>query len=108
GPARQDPAAERAWFRSGLANVGGLESLRSPGHLALDPISLGQALGGLGPNGVEVAEPVLAPLLGYEAVPLRIVEPLDGTLCHRLYLSGEADASVKPRQHGGGPLCSGG
>src|SRR4029453_9604693 len=101
-------SAERAWFRSGLANVGGLESLRSPGHLELDPISLGQALEALGLNGVEMHEHVLATLLGYEAVPLRIVEPLDGTLCHRLYLSGEADASVKPRHHGGEPCVRGG
>src|SRR3990172_2460755 len=106
GPLNRDPA-----FRVtlgallGLANVGGLEPLRALGHLELDLIALGQALEALGLNGVEMHEHVLATLLGNEAIPLRIVEPLDCTLCHRpLPLSVEAFASVKPRHHGGGVL----
>src|SRR5512146_780355 len=83
-----------------LTNVGGLEPLRALGHLEFDLVALGQALEALSLDGVEVHEHILASLLGDEAVALRIVEPLDGTLCHRHYLSCEACASVKPRHHG--------
>src|SRR3990167_5082433 len=83
GPPRGDPAFRFALVMpSGLAHVGGLEPLRAPGHLELDPIALGQALEALGLNGAEMHEHVLATLLGNEAVPLRVVEPLDRTLCH--------------------------
>src|SRR5260370_4634127 len=89
---------------SGLPNVGGLEPLRALGHLEFDLVTLGQALEALALDGVEVHEHVLASLLGDEAVALRVVEPLDRTLCPRHYLSCEACASVKPHHHGGGGL----
>src|SRR5574342_430752 len=94
---------------SGLADVGGLKPLGAPGHLELDLVALGQALEALSLDGVEMHEHVFAALLGDEAVPLRVVEPLDCTLCHGpLPLSSEARASVKPRHHGGGSSVSGG
>src|SRR5262249_36737567 len=67
---------------SDLADVRGLEPLRAPRHLELHAITLGQALEAVGLDGAEVHEHVLAILLGDEAVPLRVVEPLDLTLCH--------------------------
>src|SRR5215469_17763033 len=94
---------------SGLPNVGGLETLRPPGYLELDLIALGQALEALGLNGAEMHEHVVATLLSDETVALRIVEPLDCTLCHRqLPRYSEALASVMPRHNGGGPSGSGG
>ena len=78
GPLGRDPAFRLTLgLLSGLADVGGLESLRTLGDLELDLIALAQALEALGLNGVEVHEHVVAALLGNEAVPLRIVEPLD-------------------------------
>jgi hypothetical protein len=46
----------------------------------LDTLALGQALEALGLDDAEVDEHVLAALLGDEAVPLRVVEPLDRAL----------------------------
>src|SRR5215470_16094860 len=88
-----------------LADVGGLEPLRAPAHLALDPITLGQALEARSLDGAEVHEHILATLLGDETEPLRIVEPLHAALSHLyLPLSCEAFASVMPHHHGGGAL----
>src|SRR4029453_19642285 len=67
-------------------NVRGLQPLGPASDLELDPIPLGQALEALSLNGAEVHEHVLATLLGDEAVPLRVVEPLDRTLSHLYYL----------------------
>src|SRR5215510_14413964 len=88
-----------------FADVGGLEPLGAPGHLELDPLTLGQALESRSLNGAEVHEHILATLLRDETEPLRIVEPLHAALSH-LYrpLSFEACASVMPHHHGGGAL----
>src|SRR5262245_35683568 len=88
-----------------LADVGGLEPLRPLGHLELDLVTLGQALEALGLDGVEMHEHVVARLLGDEAIALRVVEPLDRSLCHEpLPLCSGAGAPVDPRHHGGGAL----
>src|SRR4029453_8114475 len=88
-----------------LADVRSLEALRTPGHLELNSIALGQALEALGLNGAEMHEHVLAILLRDETIPLRIVEPLHVTLSHLLTSFREAsNASVIPRHHDGGAL----
>src|SRR5215831_4746867 len=112
GPGAGGNAAGRAPMRGpalglslDLADVGGLEPLRAPAHLELDPITLGQALEARSLNGAEVHEHILATLLGDETEPLRIVEPLHAALSHLyLPLSCEACASVMPHHHGGGAL----
>src|SRR5262244_2809585 len=112
GPGAGGNAAGRAPMRGpalglslDLADVGGLEPLRAPAHLELDPITLGQALEARSLNGAEVHEHILATLLGDETEPLRIVEPLHAALSHLyLPLSREACASVMPHHHGGGAL----
>src|SRR5262245_34567935 len=88
-----------------LAHVRGLESLGALGDLELDLVSLSQALEPLGLDGAEVHEYVLAILLGDEAVPLRVVEPLHAALSHLcLPLLLRLCASVMPHHHGGGVL----
>ena len=83
GPPSGDPASGfNAGFALDLADVGGLEPLGALGHLELDLIALGEALEALRLDGVEVHEHVVASLLGDEAVALRVVEPLDRSLCH--------------------------
>src|SRR6266496_2040929 len=68
--------------RLGFADVRRLQPLRAFGDFELDLVALGQALEALCLNGAVVDEDILAALDLDEAVPLRIVEPLDGTLCH--------------------------
>src|SRR3979409_1297171 len=72
-----------------LAGVRGPGPPRPLGPLELDLVALRQALEALALDGVEVHEHILASLLGDETVALRIIEPLDRTLCHRraLFLS---------------------
>src|SRR5207247_10934307 len=92
-----------------LADVGGLEPLGPLGDLELDLVPLDQALETLSLDGAEMHEHVLAILLGDEAVPLRIVEPLHVTLSHLSATSSlEACASVIPHHYGGAvrPTCS--
>src|SRR6266498_108672 len=106
GSLRRDPAFRLTLgLVSGLANVGGLDSLRAPRHFELDLVTLGQALEALGLDGAEVHEHVLAVFLGDKAIPLRIVEPFHASLSHLyLPLSSEACASVMPRHHDGAAL----
>src|SRR5215831_17032843 len=65
-----------------LADVRSLQPLGALAHLELDLVPLDQALEALGLDSAEVDEHVLAILLGDEAIPLRIVEPLHMTLRH--------------------------
>src|SRR6266545_6228930 len=105
GSLRRDPAFRLTLgLVSGLANVGGLDSLRAPRHFELDLVTLGQALEALGLDGAEVHEHVLAVFLGDKAIPLRIVEPLHASLSHFYDLSLRRTASVMPRHHDGGAL----
>src|SRR5207237_4137399 len=71
----------------GLANVRGLETLGAACHLELHLVAFRQTLEALRGDGAEVDEDVLAALLGDEAEALRIVEPLDSTVCHDSNLS---------------------
>src|SRR5262249_51549148 len=102
------PSIGRGFLRR-ATDVRGLEPLGPPADLELDPIPFGQALEALSLDGAEVHEHVLATLLGDEAVPLRIVEPLDRTLSHLylLFLRGSY-APVIPRHHDGAPSRYGG
>src|SRR6266545_8363178 len=68
--------------RLGLSDVGGLETLRAPGHLELDPIAFAEALEARGLDGAEVDEHVLAALLRDEPETFCIVEPLHCAACH--------------------------
>src|SRR6266851_5626535 len=68
--------------RLGFADVRRLQPLRAFGDFELDFVALGQALEALCLDGAVVDEDILAALDLDEAVPLRIVEPFDGTLCH--------------------------
>jgi hypothetical protein len=66
------------------AHVLGLETLRASLHLELDGLTLLQAAETLNLNGGLVAEHIFAPvILLDEAKALRVIEPLDSTLCHR-------------------------
>src|SRR5205807_2279839 len=67
-----------------LANVRGLETLGAACHLELHLVTFRQTLEALRGDGAEVDEDVLAALLRDEAEALRIVEPLDSTVCHTL------------------------
>src|ERR671931_345157 len=71
----------------GLANVRGLETLGAACHLELHLVTFRQTLEALRGDGAEVDEDVFAALLRDEAESLRIVEPLDSTVCHDLNLS---------------------
>src|SRR6266571_8498369 len=71
----------------GLANVRGLETLGTACHLELHLVTFRQTLEALRGDGAEVDEDVLAALLRDEAEALRIVEPLDSTVCHDSNLS---------------------
>src|SRR5262249_39950336 len=66
----------------GLANVGGLQPLGPLGDLELHLVTLRQTLEALGLDGAVVDEDILPALDLDEAIPLRVVEPLDRTLCH--------------------------
>src|SRR5262245_19757253 len=78
-----DPGSHsEAANRSGLADVGGLKSLRAARDLELHTVALGQALESGSLDGAVVDEHVLAALLRDEAESLRIVEPLHCSLCH--------------------------
>src|SRR5262249_51710141 len=83
GP-RSTGARRQMPTRLHLADVRSLKALGPPGDLELDPVALDQALEALSLDGAEVHEHVLAVLLGDEAVPLRVVEPLHVTLSHLL------------------------
>src|SRR5260370_14678315 len=76
------PSSVQRGEQLGLADVGRLEPLRALGDLELDLVALGQALEALGLNAAVVDEHILATLHLDEAVPFRVVEPLDGALCH--------------------------
>src|SRR5215472_15242202 len=105
GRAPESPGPGQGLLSLDLADVGGLEPLRTPTHLELDPVTLGQTLESGSLNGAEVHEHILATLLRDETEPLRIVEPLHAALSHLyLPLSREACASVMPHHHGGGAL----
>src|SRR5215470_11173041 len=105
GPGPGNPGPGQGLLSLDLTDVGGLEPLRTPAHLELDPVTLGQTLESGSLNGAEVHEHVLATLLRDETEPLRIVEPLHAALSHLyLPLSREACASVMPHHHGGGAL----
>src|SRR5262245_16230181 len=66
----------------GLADVGGLETLRAARHLEFHPVPFAEALEPAGLDGAEVNEHVLAAFLCDEPEPLRIVEPLHGSARH--------------------------
>src|ERR1700722_8833221 len=66
-----------------LGDVGGLKTLGSLHHLEVDLLALGERLESVALDGGEVNENVLATLLLDEPEPLRIVEPLHASLCHR-------------------------
>ncbi len=61
-----------------------MESLRARLDLELDLLTLGERLEPIHRDRGEVHEHVLAPLLLDEAVPLRVIEPLDraSSACH--------------------------
>src|ERR1700747_1988815 len=73
-------------FDSWLADcddVASLGALLPLGRLELDLRALGERLEALARDRAEVDEHVFAALVrGDEAVPLRVVEPLDGSGCH--------------------------
>src|SRR5262245_25842832 len=62
--------------RLDLLDVRRVQPLRAPGHLELDPVTLGQAAEAARLNGRVVDEHILPVLLGDEPVALRVVEPL--------------------------------
>jgi len=76
------PVRRRGILELGLANVRGLETLGAACHLELHLVTFRQTLEALRGDGAEVDEDVLAVLLRDEAEALRIVEPLDSTVCH--------------------------
>src|SRR5690242_6646401 len=75
------PSSGRRRLRR-LPDVGSLKPLGPFRHLELDLVALGQALEALGLDGAVVDEDILSALDLDEAVPLRVVEPLDRALCH--------------------------
>ena len=70
-----------------FADVGGLETLGAACHLELHLVTFRKTLEALRGDRAEVDEDILAALLRDEAETLRIVEPLDSTLCHDSNLS---------------------
>ena len=66
----------------GLADVGGLQTLRALRDFELHLVAFGQALEALRLDGAVVDEDILTTLYLDEAVTLRIVESLDRALCH--------------------------
>src|SRR5919198_5025751 len=65
------------------ADVLRLQALGPASDVELHLLAFGQAAEPIGLNRAEVAEDVVTPaILGDEAVPLRIIEPLHGTSCH--------------------------
>src|SRR5882724_9767949 len=70
-----------------LPDVGCLKTLRTASDFELDPVTFRKALETLSLDGAVVDEHVLAALLRYEPVPLRIVEPLHLSLSHTSNLS---------------------
>src|SRR5438128_1678514 len=86
-PGRASPWPPRAILELGLANVRGLETLGAACHLELHLVTFRQALEALRGDSAEVDEDILAALLRDEAKALRIVEPLDSTVCHDSNLS---------------------
>src|ERR1700737_2733886 len=82
------PRIDSGCRRSGeLANVCGRQAFGALGDLELDLLPLGEAAEALGLDGGMVAEHVLAAtVLGDEAKPLRVVEPLHDTGCHHCFL----------------------
>src|SRR4030095_9588286 len=81
------PVRRRGSSELGLANVRGLETLGAACHLELHLVTFRQTLEALRDDGAEVDEDVFAALLRDEAEALRIVEPLDSTVCHDSNLS---------------------
>ena len=66
--------------RDDVASLGALLAL---GRLELDARTLGEGLEALARDRAEMDEDVLAALIrGDEAIPLRVVEPLNGSGCH--------------------------
>src|SRR5438105_5053690 len=80
--AEYSPCPAPGILELGLANVRGLETLGAACHLELHLVTFRQTLEALRGDGAEVDEDVLAALLRDEAEALRIVEPLDSTVCH--------------------------
>src|SRR5207247_4628990 len=66
----------RVVAKSGLADVCGLQSLRTAGDVELHGLTLGKRLEAVALNRREVHENVLSTLLGNEAKSLGLVEPL--------------------------------
>ena len=64
-----------------LDDVGGLRALLSLGDVELHPLTLGEGLESIHSDGAEVDEDVFALVGGDKAVALRLVEPLNRTLC---------------------------
>src|SRR5438128_3402582 len=79
----------------GLANVRGLETLGAACHLELHLVTFRQTFEALRDDGAEVDEDVLAVLLRDEAEALRIVEPLDSTVCHTRTFPSVANPSYR-------------
>src|SRR5439155_5515944 len=77
-------------------HVSGLESLRSPRDLEIDPFAFGQRLEAVRLDGREVNEHVLPAFLGYESKTLGVVEPLHCTSSHcRLLSSGDSRSPLR-------------
>src|SRR5437867_11221533 len=70
-----------------LPDVGCLKTLRTASYFELDPVTFSKALEALCLDGAVVDEHVLAALLCYEPVTLRIVEPLHLSVSHASNLS---------------------
>src|SRR5262245_4476992 len=81
------PCAAAGMPDLGLANVRGLETLGAACHIELHLVTFRQTLEALRGDRAEVDEDILAALLRDEAEALRIVEPLDSTVCHDSNLS---------------------
>ncbi len=97
-PRRRRPATNPLGDGYDVASLGALLAL---GRLELDTRALGERLEALGLDRAEVDEHVLAALVrGDEAIPLRIVEPFNGSGCHIEHLpprSSERTGGAKTR-----------
>src|SRR5512141_2475212 len=85
-------------YRSGLADVRRLFSLRAGGDLELHPLPLGEGSEPLSLDLAEVDEDILPALFRDEPEPLRVVEPFYRAECHAYDSSaGPAGPSVNLR-----------